>query len=119
MISQFGSDHCRSRIRRSATAIADRRIDLMVGALRHQHREDEFDCVGFIELPLSIVARSGHPLCQREKVSIADTVEYPWIASRDGSPARLLFEKMFQTRGMQQPKIYWKWDARSRAAASC
>lgn len=94
-------------------------IDLMVGALRHQHREDEFDCVGFIELPLSIVARSGHPLCQREKVSIADTVEYPWIASRDGSPARLLFEKMFQTRGMQQPKIYWKWDARSRAAASC
>ncbi|MER9947187.1 LysR substrate-binding domain-containing protein [Mesorhizobium sp. M0047] len=79
-------------------------IDLMVGALRHQHREDEFDCVGLIELPLSIVARSGHPLCKRGNVSIGDTVEYPWIVSRDGSPARHLFEKMFQTRGIQQPR---------------
>lgn len=78
-------------------------IDLMVGALRHQPREDEFDSVGLIELPLSIVARSGHPLCKRGKVSLGDTVEFPWIVSRDGSPARLLFEKMFQIRGVQQP----------------
>ena len=78
-------------------------IDLMVGALRKQHREDEFDSEGLIELPLSIVARSGHPLFRRGRVSMEDTVDYRWIVSRDGSPARRLFERMFEVRGMQQP----------------
>lgn len=78
-------------------------IDLMVGALRNQRRDDEFDSEGLVDLPLSIVARAGHPLFKRGSFSIEDTIGYPWIVSRDGSPARRLFEKVFEIRGIQQP----------------
>jgi len=79
-------------------------IDLMVGALRNPQREEEFDSFGLIELPLSIVVRSGHPLSRRGQVAMIDTLEYPWIVSRDGSPARRLFEKIFEHRELEQPR---------------
>ena len=36
---------------------------------------------------LAIVVRRGHPLCRRENIGLADTVDYPWIAPPRETPA--------------------------------
>lgn len=79
-------------------------IDLMVGALRHQSRQDEFDEVELIELPLSVVARRGHPLSNKKTITLADTVDHHWIVSREGSPARSMFKNVFRSRQVALPE---------------
>lgn len=65
------------------------RVDLMVGALR----ADEAGLTGapLFEDRLSVVARAGHPLAG-QKPSLATLARYPWVLSRTGAPARIVFD---------------------------
>ena len=80
-------------------------IDFMLGALRPpQH------CKGLSREPLindmmAVVCRAGHPLCTRENVSLADTLEYEWVLPHSGTPTRNLFETLFSARDISQPHI--------------
>jgi DNA-binding transcriptional LysR family regulator len=48
------------------------------------------------EDPLAIVARSGHPLARKKRITTADLAAYPWIVPRAGTPTRDHFEALFK-----------------------
>lgn len=70
-------------------------IDFIVSLLKKQRHE-----LGLQQTPLytesyCIVARHGHPLRSKAKLSVADLQAYPWIIPPAGSPRRGAYEHVF------------------------
>jgi LysR family transcriptional regulator of gallate degradation len=78
------------------------RIDFIVGALRDAPG-DAFVQHALFEDKAALVARAGHPLAARKRLSIADLVDYPWVLSRAGSPLRESLEAFFEKEGAVPP----------------
>lgn len=79
-------------------------IDLLVGALRDPVPIDDVVQAPLFVDPLAIVARVGHPLAQRARLSVADLARYPWVVPRRGTPTRTHFERLFAEAGETVPK---------------
>jgi DNA-binding transcriptional LysR family regulator len=47
--------------------------------------------------------RTHHPLARRQSVSLAELVEWPWVAQPVTSPARVLFEEELARAGLNTP----------------
>ena len=78
------------------------RIDFIVGALR-QAPGEAFSARALFEDRAALVARAGHPLASKKKVTIADLHAYPWVLSRPGAPLRDSLEQFFARHGVQPP----------------
>lgn len=78
-----------------AHALRRGELDIMIGALRGKGRERDVQETPLMEDSLSIMARAGHPLTGRDKISVADLARYPWVIPRRGAPTRIHFEKLF------------------------
>lgn len=78
-------------------------IDLLVGALRSPPPSDDVIQEELFASPLTIIARSGHPLCSEKPVAIQMLAEYPWVVPRLGTPTRSIFESAFTEAGMEVP----------------
>ncbi|HRK17695.1 MAG TPA: LysR family transcriptional regulator [Hyphomicrobiaceae bacterium] len=70
-------------------------IDILVGALREPAPIDDIVQTALFSDRLSIVARRGHPLGRKRRITVADLAAYPWIAPSPGAPARAQFDKVF------------------------
>ena len=62
-------------------------LDFLIGALRHPEPSDDVFQESLFEDPLSIIVGARHPLAQKRKCSLKDTLDYPWIAPPKETPA--------------------------------
>lgn len=86
--------------------LRDGEIDLMIGALR-----DELPGTDLTQSPLFtdrpvILARPGHPLAGKaDALVLADMVNFPWIMPSEGTPLRVLWQRMFDLVGKGVPAV--------------
>jgi LysR family transcriptional regulator of gallate degradation len=78
-------------------------IDLIVGALRPDVDAREFIQQELISEGMVLVTRPGHPLANRDKVTLNDLNGVAWILPRDGTPARVLINGVFEQKNMATP----------------
>jgi LysR family transcriptional regulator, regulator for genes of the gallate degradation pathway len=62
-------------------------IDMLIGALRDPLPADDVVQETLFDDPLAIVVRAGHPLAAKPEVSLADTLDFGWIAPPRATPA--------------------------------
>lgn len=78
-------------------------LDFMIGRILE---EDSGAGLRYEELsgePACAVARIGHPLLQREDLSLADLATQPWILPPPGSVLRHRWEQMFRRAAIEPP----------------
>ena len=78
-------------------------IDLLVGALRDSVPVDDVVQTELFADELAIVARAGHPLANRNNISVSELSGYPWVVPRPGIPTRDYFDALFQDAGLSPP----------------
>lgn len=78
------------------------RVDFIVGAQR-AGAADVFESRSLFEDKAALVARSGHPLTRRSKLTLADLTGYPWVLSRSGTPLRESLVQFFERHGATAP----------------
>lgn len=77
-------------------------LDILVGALRPQSPAG-LQQVRLFDDPLVVVARAGHPLLQRRRLQLRDTLGAPWVLPLAGAPARLALDQAFAHAGLATP----------------
>lgn len=75
-------------------------VDLVLGRQTGGRDEDDFVSVPLLEEALIVVARAGHALTQRARVSLTELVDVPWILQPPGSPQRVRFEALLRDSGI-------------------
>ncbi|MBI4985426.1 MAG: LysR family transcriptional regulator [Rhodocyclales bacterium] len=70
-------------------------LDLLIGALREPVPVEDVVQEALFGDPLAIVARSGHPLAKKKRITVADLAAYPWVLPRRGTPTRDHFDALF------------------------
>jgi LysR family transcriptional regulator of gallate degradation len=78
------------------------RIDFIVGAQR-AGAGDAFESRSLFEDKAALVARTGHPLAKRARLTLDDLTGYPWGLSRSGTPLRESLVQFFERHGKQAP----------------
>jgi LysR family transcriptional regulator of gallate degradation len=78
------------------------RIDFIVGAQR-VGSGDAFESRSLFEDKAALVARTGHPLTRRNKLTLDDLTGYPWCLSRSGTPLRESLVQFFERHDKQAP----------------
>lgn len=71
-------------------------MDFLIGALRDPVPVDDVVQETLFDDPLAIVARSGHPLAGKKKITAADLAAYPWILPPAGTPTRIHFDALME-----------------------
>lgn len=56
------------------------------------------------EFPAGVVVRAGHPLAQRDSVTIADLIEASWILPATGTVPRITYDNCFLRHGAAAPE---------------
>lgn len=72
-------------------------VDFVVGLVPETPAAD-LTSEALVHTPYSIVARRGHPLLARERISAEDLMAYDWLIGSDGSSRRACFERLFGGR---------------------
>jgi DNA-binding transcriptional LysR family regulator len=85
-------------------ALRGAEVDLMVGALREPPPVRDVAQERLFTDPLSVVARSGHPLARSRSVSWRRLARWPWVLPARGTPTRRQFERLFREAGVPAPE---------------
>jgi DNA-binding transcriptional LysR family regulator len=80
-------------------------LDILIGALREPAPAADVVQEAMFEVPLAVVARAGHPLAGRARLSPADLAAYPWAVPRAGAPTRSAFDSYFAQAGAAPPNF--------------
>jgi LysR family transcriptional regulator of gallate degradation len=78
-------------------------VDMVFGALRCVHPSEGLKTEHLFSDQMSIVARAGHPLAQRDRLDLEDLLEERWILARPDTPGRRLVEASFHEAGLPAP----------------
>nr|WP_272214311.1 LysR substrate-binding domain-containing protein [Marinicella sp. W31]MDC2879694.1 LysR substrate-binding domain-containing protein [Marinicella sp. W31] len=54
--------------------------------------------------PINMIARQGHPLCDRGSISIGDCLDYDWVLQPVGAPMRRSIEAHLLANGFTLPR---------------
>jgi DNA-binding transcriptional LysR family regulator len=73
-------------------------IDVLIGALRDPVPVEDVEQEPLFDDPLAIVARSGHPLTTKKRITVDDLTAYPWVVPQQDIPTRDHFEALMQGR---------------------
>lgn len=79
-------------------------VDFIIGALRADRKHDELEVEPLFAERIALVARNGHPLVHKRKLTQANLTAAQWALSRQGSPTRELLAKAFCNMGLDEPK---------------
>jgi LysR family transcriptional regulator of gallate degradation len=80
-------------------------VDLVVGLVPETAAAD-LTSEALVHTPYSIVARRGHPLLRKARVSIDDLMAYDWLIGSEGSSRRACFDRLFEgRRGANAPIV--------------
>jgi DNA-binding transcriptional LysR family regulator len=69
-------------------------VDFVIGLLP-EHLTDDIVSEAFARTPYQIVARLGHPLLRKGRVSHDDLLSYDWVVGMAGASRRACFERLF------------------------
>lgn len=78
-------------------------IDIVIGALRGDAVDKDLQEEVIFTDSLSVIARAGHPLFERNQTRWKDLLKYQWILPRKDTPTRKLFEQAIRRRDRQVP----------------
>ncbi len=78
-------------------------IDLIVGALRPLGAPRDMVQEPLFQDRLMLVARAGHPCLAQPPRCLAELVDHAWIVPLPQTPARLVFERLFQSADLPLP----------------
>jgi DNA-binding transcriptional LysR family regulator len=78
-------------------------LDVVLGRLPDQFYDADLDIDQLEGEPMAVVARPGHPLFDREKLTMADLVGQTWILHPTGSPMRRRIEQALQEASLAAP----------------
>jgi LysR family transcriptional regulator of gallate degradation len=70
-------------------------IDLIFGALRDDEQNKDLKQQGLFNDRIAVIARSGHPLLQVDRIDFDTLRQANWVLSRNGSPSRELLKRFF------------------------
>jgi DNA-binding transcriptional LysR family regulator len=73
-------------------------IDVLIGALRDPIPVEDVEQETLFHDPLAIVARSGHPLTAKKRITVDELAAYPWVVPEQGIPTRDHFEALLGDR---------------------
>jgi DNA-binding transcriptional LysR family regulator len=79
-------------------------VDVVFGALPHPESEEFVTEVLYID-PVSVVARSGHPLARKPTVKLSDLSKYPWVMLGPRVHGRDRFNATFVNAGLPIPTV--------------
>ncbi len=111
VISEFASEYPKAGVRilnGSADDMLEKLragdVDVVIGLLR------EPKWTGFVHKPLAetpyvVVARHGHPLTEKRRVTLDDLRDFDWVIGIPGSSRRARFERLFSDRSRPQARI--------------
>jgi DNA-binding transcriptional LysR family regulator len=85
-------------------ALAQGKIDIMVGRLFDGHDTIGLRYERLAEEPVCAVVRPGHPLLNTAQLDLASLESQPWIVPPAGSVLRQRFDLMFQEAGLAPPR---------------
>lgn len=71
-------------------------LDFLIGALRDPVPVEDVVQETLFDDPLAIVARRGHPLAGKKRISAANLAAYPWVLPSRGTPTRDHFETLMR-----------------------
>jgi DNA-binding transcriptional LysR family regulator len=80
-----------------------REIDLALARFTTVLQHNDFHFEPLARETLVIIVRTRHPLARRAAVTLAELVEWPWVAQPVTSPARVLFEEELAQAGLNTP----------------
>jgi LysR family transcriptional regulator, regulator for genes of the gallate degradation pathway len=80
-------------------------LDLLVGAMRDLSAVPDVVQEGLFDDDPVIVARVGHPLEARTRLTFDDLLAYPWVIPATGAPVRARWERMFRDAGHAPPLL--------------
>jgi DNA-binding transcriptional LysR family regulator len=83
--------------------LANRSIDVIIGALGVQALESGFVTEALIADSVQIVARRGHPCLDNTDPRWNDVLDYPWILPPSGAEMRSIFDAAFAARHLRPP----------------
>lgn len=83
--------------------LANRSIDVIIGALGAQALESGFATEALIADSIRIVARRGHPCFANKPLGWSDVLGYPWILPPPGSEMRSIFDATLAARHLRPP----------------
>ncbi|WP_409418708.1 LysR family transcriptional regulator [Marinomonas sp. RS-M-Aa-14] len=78
-------------------------IDIILGALRYPSPADDVVQEELWAPPLSVVARTDHPLMSKHPVSAKELAQFAWVVPAKGTPTRQAFEDIFHDAGIPLP----------------
>jgi LysR family transcriptional regulator, regulator for genes of the gallate degradation pathway len=111
MLNEFVSAHPRAIVRISTgSAAATLRslrvgdVDLAIGLLSDLISDDLIQ-EPLAVLPYVVVARHGHPLFSKRRVTLDDLADYDWVVGTPGSSRLACFETLFAGRRKPQVRI--------------
>ncbi|NVK57443.1 MAG: LysR family transcriptional regulator [Alteromonadaceae bacterium] len=78
-------------------------LDMIVGALRPAHTQQDMQQIHLFDDQLSVVFRADHPLANRQSISAAELQQLDWVAPAKSTPARHVFSQIFTRRGLTPP----------------
>ena len=80
-------------------------IDFLIGALRRPLPAEDVIQEKLFNAPLSVIVRKGHPLTGRERVSLEDTLDFPWIAPPKPTPAGTYLTEVLHIAEMKNTPV--------------
>jgi DNA-binding transcriptional LysR family regulator len=83
--------------------LANRSIDLIIGALGAQARASGFATDALIPDSIQIVARQEHPCLQEASLGWQDIIKYSWILPPPGAEMRRIFDAAFAEQHLGPP----------------
>ena len=78
-------------------------IDVLIGALRFPPPSADICQETLFESPNAILVRPDHPLLVKETITIDDLSAASWVVAPRPTPARTMFENIFQDQGSPTP----------------
>ena len=104
---QFSREHPRHAVRiiegtyeHLLSGLRSGESDLLIGALRDPLPAADVVQEHLFDDPLAIIARAGHPLARRRRLTLAALRHCEWIAPRAGSPLRVHFDALMKSAGL-------------------
>ncbi|EKF18172.1 LysR family transcriptional regulator [Nitratireductor pacificus] len=84
-------------------ALRSGEIDLVVGRLSEHRERQDVEQETLMDDLACVVARSGHPLAQRETLVLRDLVEWDWILPPQETSLRRQVDLAFRQHGLEPP----------------
>jgi DNA-binding transcriptional LysR family regulator len=83
--------------------LQEAQYDFILGRANPHHNPVDFRFHPGRKEVVSLMVHSTHPLAKRDKVSLAETSDFPWVIQEEGSPIREAVEQAFHTEAVPVP----------------